>query len=173
VLAGSLRPWHGVDVLAESWRLLGSDAPPLLVIGEGPGRAALEAVGAQTAGAVPHDEVPGLLATASIGLAPYAPDAPGYFSPLKLFEYLASGLAVVAGAIEGVSEVVGEEHAVLVPPGDPAALAEAVRDLAADAPRRARLGSAGRRLVAAEHTWDRRAGRILELVHELQPAVIS
>jgi glycosyltransferase involved in cell wall biosynthesis len=117
--------------------------------------------------------VPALLATASIGLAPYAPDAPGYFSPLKLFEYLAAGLAVVAGAIDGVREVVGDGQAVLVPPGDPAALAEAVRDVAADARWRARLGEAGRALVAAEHTWDRRASRIFELVDELQPAVVS
>jgi glycosyltransferase involved in cell wall biosynthesis len=160
-------------VLAESWRLLGREAPPLLVIGDGPGRTALESVGAEVTGAVPHHEVPALLATASIGLAPYAPDAPGYFSPLKLFEYLAAGLAVVAGAIDGVREVVGDGQAVLVPPGDPAALAEAVRDVAADARWRARLGEAGRALVAAEHTWDRRASRIFELVDELQPAVVS
>jgi glycosyltransferase involved in cell wall biosynthesis len=172
VFLGALRPWHGVDAVAEAWRLLGREAPDLLVVGDGPGRAALEAVGAKVVGAVPHDEVPALLASASIGLAPYAADAPGYFSPLKLFEYLAAGLAVVAGAIEGVREVVGHEHVVLAPPGDPVALAEAVRTLAADERMRARLGSAGRQLVAAHHTWERRARRIFALSYQLQPAVV-
>ena len=164
VFVGSLRPWHGVETLAESWRILGRQAPPLLVVGDGEGRAALEEIGAEVTGAVPHHDVPALLATASIGLAPYAADAPGYFSPLKLFEYLAAGLAVVAGSIPGVREVVGREHAVLVAPGDAAALAEAIAGLATDGARRARLGAAGRELVSSRHTWDRRAERILELV---------
>jgi glycosyltransferase involved in cell wall biosynthesis len=171
VFLGALRPWHGVEAVAEGWRLLGREAPELLVVGDGPGRSALEAVGAKVIGTVTHREVPALLASASIGLAPYAADAPGYFSPLKLFEYLAAGLAVVAGAIEGVCEVVSHEHVVLASPGDPEAFADAVRTLAADERMRARLGSAGRELVAAHHTWDRRARRILALAYRLQPAV--
>jgi glycosyltransferase involved in cell wall biosynthesis len=171
IFVGALRPWHGVEVLAESWRLLGREAPALKVVGGGAGRSALEAVGADVIGAVPHGDIPALLSSASIGLAPYAPDAPGYFSPLKLFEYLASGLAVVAGSIAGVREVVGREHAVLVPPGDPVALAGAVRELAGDEEKRARLGEAGRELVAARHTWERRAHRILALAYRLQPAL--
>jgi glycosyltransferase involved in cell wall biosynthesis len=145
----------------------------LLVVGDGPERAALEALGAEVTGAVPHALVPGLLSTAAIGLATYASDAPEYFSPLKLFEYLAAGLAVVAGSIAGVREVVGAEHAVLVPPGDPAALAAAVSELAADEAKRARLGAAGRELVAARHTWDRRARRILELVEPARVGAVS
>ncbi len=172
VFVGALRPWHGIEALAQGWRLLGREAPSLLVVGDGQGRGALEAVGAEVIGAVPHEEVPALLASASIGLAPYAPDAPGYFSPLKLFEYLAAGLAVVAGSIAGVRDVVGPDHAVLVPPGDPAALAAAVRELVADESRRARLGAAGRELVAAKHTWDLRARQILTLAYRLQAATV-
>jgi glycosyltransferase involved in cell wall biosynthesis len=173
VFVGALRPWHGVETLVEGWRLLGREAPSLLVVGDGPERSALEGIGAEVTGLVPHAEVPALLATASIGLAPYAADAPGYFSPLKLFEYLAAGLAVVAGSIAGVREVVAAEHAVLVPPGDPAALAAAVSELAADEAKRARLGAAGRELVAARHTWDRRARRILELVEPARVGAVS
>jgi glycosyltransferase involved in cell wall biosynthesis len=173
VFLGALRPWHGIGTIAEAWRLLGVDAPQLLVVGDGPERAALEDVGAEVTGPVPHARVPGLLAAAAIGLAPYAPDAPGYFSPLKLFEYLASGLAVVVGAIPGVREVVGPEHAVLVPPGDAEALATAVSELARDEARRARLGAAGRELVVARHTWDARAMRIADALSELRLAVAS
>jgi glycosyltransferase involved in cell wall biosynthesis len=163
VFAGSLRPWHGVECLARAWKLLGDGAPDLLVVGDGPGRALLEGAGARMTGAVPHALVPGLLAEADIGLAPYAADAPDYFSPLKLFEYLAAELATVAGDLPGVREIVDDETAVLVPPGDAEALAGAVAVLVSDPARRRRLGAAGRALVRAEHTWSHRAATILEL----------
>ena len=166
VFSGALRPWHGIDTIADAWRLLGSDAPHLLVVGDGPGRAAMEAAGAEITGAVPHDDVAGLLGSADIGLAPYSPDAPDYFSPLKLFEYLAAGLAVVAADIPGVRDVVGSDGAVLIPPGDAAQLAVAVARLTADADERTALGRRARAL-AEEHTWDRRAQRILDAAAEL------
>jgi glycosyltransferase involved in cell wall biosynthesis len=161
VFAGAIRPWHGAQSVAEAWRLLGSLAPPLLVVGDGPGRTALEDAGARVTGWVPHDDVPALLGVAQIGLAPYAADAPPYFSPLKLFEYLAAGLAVVAGELPGVTRVVDPRSAVLVPPGEPHALARAVAELARDPARRARLGEAGRNLVVSRHTWQRRASDVL------------
>jgi glycosyltransferase involved in cell wall biosynthesis len=160
VFTGTLRPWHGIETLAGAWRLLGPGAPPLTVVGDGPGRAALEAAGAHVTGALRHHEVPGVLARADIGIATYAADAPPYFSPLKLFEYLGAGLAVVAAAIPGVTELVDERTAVLVPPGEPAALAGAVAELAADRRRLARLGRAGREL-AERNTWGHRARGVL------------
>jgi glycosyltransferase involved in cell wall biosynthesis len=160
VFAGTLRAWHGTETIAEAWALLGRDAPRLLVVGDGHGRELLEGVGAHVTGAVPHAQVPALLAQAQIGLAPYARAAPDYFSPLKLFEYLAAGLATVAADLPAVRVIVTEREALLVPRGDAAAFAEAVAALA-DPERRARLGAAGRALVAAEHTWERRARRIL------------
>jgi glycosyltransferase involved in cell wall biosynthesis len=161
LFTGTLRPWHGVETLAGAWRLLGPAAPPLTVVGDGPGRPLLEQAGAHVTGALPHDRVPAALRAADIGIAPYSADAPPYFSPLKLFEYLAAGLAVVAAAIPGVTEVVDERTAVLVPPGDPEALAAAVASLAADERRRERLGRAARAL-AEEHTWQCRARRALD-----------
>jgi glycosyltransferase involved in cell wall biosynthesis len=113
--------------------------------------------------------VPAVLAGADIGIAPYAADAPPYFSPLKLFEYLAAGLAVVAAAIPGVTELVDERTAVLVPPGDPEALADAVASLAADPLGRERLGRSGR-MLAERHTWAHRARGILD---EVAPAMAS
>jgi alpha-maltose-1-phosphate synthase len=160
VFTGTLRPWHGIETLAAAWRLLGPAAPSLTVVGDGPGRPLLEGVGARVTGPVPHAEVPAALAGADIGIAPYAADAPPYFSPLKLFEYLAAGLAVVAAEIPGVTELVDERTAVLVPPGDPDALAGAVASLAADRRRLARLGRAGR-VLAERHTWGHRAREIL------------
>jgi starch synthase len=163
VFAGSLRPWHGIDCLVEAWALLGDGAPELLVVGDGPGRSLLEAVGARVTGAVAHAEVPRHLARADIGLAPYAMDAPDYFSPLKLFEYLAAGLATIASDMPGVRDVVDEANAVLVPRGNARALADSVAALAGDRATRRRLGDAGRALVLARHTWEHRARTILDL----------
>jgi glycosyltransferase involved in cell wall biosynthesis len=170
VFAGTLRPWHGVDTIAEAWARLGRDAPALLIVGDGHGRELLEAAGARVTGAIPHAEVPALLAGAQIGLAPYAAAAPDYFSPLKLFEYLAAGLATVVADLPAVRAIVTPEEAVLVPRGDAGALARAVAALG-DPARRARLGAAGRALVAAEHTWAQRARRILAATAEPAPAV--
>lgn len=161
VIAGTLKPWHGVDTVATAWRLLGSTAPELLVVGDGAGRTDLEAVGAWFTGSLAHDGVAALLAACDIGLVPYARDAPRYFSPLKLFEYLAAGLAVVAADVPGVTNIVNHEVAVLVPPGDAEALAHAVARLVADRRSRDRMGAAGRALVASRHTWAHRASAIL------------
>ena len=166
VFSGALRPWHGIETIAEAWALLDGAAPRLRVIGDGPSRDVVAAAGAEMLGAVPHERVPRLLGEADIGLAPYSPDAPVYFSPLKLFEYLAAGLAVVAADIPGVRDVTGSEAAVLIPPGDAPALARAVALLTTDRAARERLGSAARAL-AAEHTWQRRGLRIVEAVGEI------
>lgn len=172
VFCGALRPWHGIETIAAAWEILGPTAPALLVVGDGPGRRQLEEVGAEVTGFVAHERVPDLLGRADIGLAPYAPDSPAYFSPLKLFDYLAAGLAVVAADLSGVSDVVGPRSAVLIDPGDARALADAVAALVVDPERRLLLGQAGQALVVAEHTWEQRAIEVLGLVREMrsQPA---
>jgi alpha-maltose-1-phosphate synthase len=167
VFTGTLRPWHGVGAIARAWELLGAAAPSLVVIGDGEGRAELERAGAQVTGTVDPRSVPGLLAEGAIGLAPYAPDCPRYFSPLKLFEYLAAGLAVVAGRLPGVEDIVGPDEAALIEPGDAEALAEAVARLAADPAARARLGANGRAVVEARHTWADRGREVVRALERL------
>lgn len=167
VFAGSLRPWHGIDAIVEAWRLLGASAPSLLIIGDGPARVLLDGLGATVTGAVPPGEIPALLAQADIGLAPYTANAPRYFSPLKVFEYLAAGLATVVADLPAITAVVDTDTAVVIPAGDAVALADAVAVLCADPERRASLGRNARALVAAEHTWRHRARRILDAASEL------
>jgi glycosyltransferase involved in cell wall biosynthesis len=157
VFAGSLRPWHGIETVAAAWRLLGGCAPRLLVLGQGPAAADLTGVGAELAGGVPHAKIPAALMDSDIGLVPYGSDAPRYFSPLKLFEYMAAGLAVVASAIPGVTDVVSAKEARLVPAGDPHRLAGAVAELASAPGTRLRMGTHARELVASRHTWAHRA----------------
>jgi glycosyltransferase involved in cell wall biosynthesis len=167
VLVARARPWHGVGAVAEAWRMLDSAAPRLIVLGDpGEERQELAAVGAELTGPVDHALVPATLCAADIGLAPYAAGAPAYFSPLKLFEYMAAGLAVVAGDLPGVRDAVGEDGAVLVPPGDTAALSAAVRALTGDRELRLALGRAARARVLSEHTWPQRARRVLAAASE-------
>jgi glycosyltransferase involved in cell wall biosynthesis len=99
-----------------------------------------------------------------VGVAPY-PALPGfYFSPLKVFEYLAAGVAVVASRIGQLAEVIEDGvNGLLCPPGDATALADCVCRLATAPELRARLGRAGRDSVLRHHTWDTVVQRILRL----------
>ena len=88
-------------------------------------------------------------------------------SPLKLFEYMAAGKAIVASNLPAIAEILTNDiNAVLVEPGDAEALAAGIRTLAADADLRNRLGDAARRDVA-EYSWKRRAERLEALFTEV------
>ena len=105
---------------------------------------------------VPNAEMPGLLAAADICLVPLR-QVPLFatFIPSKMFEYLAAGKAVI-GSVEGeAAQILREAEAVVVPPEDSTALADAIAALAADPGRRAAMSQAGRAL--AERCYDRAA----------------
>lgn len=169
---GTLKPWHGVPILAEAFARLHRAHPDtrLLVVGEGPERGRLEALarelgrGVELTGPVSAGEVPGLLASMDAAVAPYPSLQDFYFSPLKLYEYMASGLPVVASRVGQVAEVL--EHgvtALLCEPGDAAAAAAGLARLRGDGALRARLGHAAREAVLARHTWDHVARRALAI----------
>jgi len=105
---------------------------------------------------VPHDEVPTLLAAADICLVPLR-DVPLFstFIPSKMFEYLAAGKAVVGAVAGEAAEILRDAGAVVVPPEDSAALADAIRGLAGDPARRRVMGGHGRSHV--ERCFDRAA----------------
>jgi glycosyltransferase involved in cell wall biosynthesis len=84
-------------------------------------------------------------------------------SPIKLFEYMASGRALVASALPSYADVVQDgENALLVPPSDAHALAAAIMRLRDDAPLRARLGETAKQQVFSSYTWAARTRRIIE-----------
>jgi glycosyltransferase involved in cell wall biosynthesis len=97
---------------------------------------------------VPHADVPALLAAADVCLVPLR-DVPLFatFIPSKMFEYLAAGKAVVGAVTGEAAQILREAGACVVPPEDSAALADALRRLAADAQRRDVMGERGRRYV--------------------------
>jgi glycosyltransferase involved in cell wall biosynthesis len=176
---GTLKPWHGLSVLVEAFALLCRDAPNshLLVVGDGPERERLEAdllackvhEAAYFTGAVAPGQVPGLLASMDVAVAPYPRQSPFYFSPLKVYEYMASGRAVAVSRVGQLVDLIEDGvNGLLCPPGDPVALATALHRLRREPELRACLGRAARADVMQSHTWQSVAERILRLAH-LEP----
>jgi glycosyltransferase involved in cell wall biosynthesis len=171
---GSLKPWHGLPTLVEAFALLHRRHPDtrLLVVGDGPQRADLLddlarrglCGDATLTGAVGPEEVPRLLAGVDAAVAPYPKLRGFYFSPLKVYEYMAAGAAVVASRVGQLAELIRHRvNGLACPPGDPAALAAALEELKEDPGLRRRLGEQGRATVLRGHTWEAVAQRILQL----------
>ncbi|SMY10667.1 glycosyltransferase [Brevibacterium jeotgali] len=173
VFVGTLKPWHGTDVLlsalAESagdWRLR--------IVGDGPQGEELRARVAQLpghtaarvefTGAVAPEQVPDLLADSDVAVAPYpsAAASDSYFSPLKVYEYLAAGLPVVASAIGQIPQVLdGTGAGILVPPSDAGALGRVLDSLAEDRHARQDMSRRARRLAVERHDWNRVVDAVL------------
>ncbi len=117
-------------------------------------------------GHVPPGTVPMTLASLDVCVmpSPWNDFFAHYTSPMKLFEYMASGRPIVATDLPATREVLRNgENALLVPPGNPDALADAIRTLRDDPALAERLAAQARRDVEA-YTWDARASGILAFV---------
>lgn len=171
---GSLKPWHGLSPLVNAFAQLHQRVPRsrLLIVGDGPQRDELTHDLQQQGllpfthltGAVSPQQIPALLATMDVAVAPYPANLDFYFSPLKVVEYLAAGLPVVASDIGQLAHLITHgETGWLCPPGDAGALAAALVQLWHAPDLRQRLGEAGRRDILAHHTWDKVAAQILAM----------
>lgn len=167
--AGSLKPWHGVVHLVDALAKL-PGTHRLVIVGDGPERDALEERASDLrvrervtfAGPVAHAQVPAYLDSMDIGAAPFEPLPNFYFSPLKVAEYLAAGLPVVASRQGDVPLLVGDAG-ILYEPGDQAALTESLRRLGEDGSLRERL--ARNAIARAEALdWDRVAARVEDVL---------
>jgi glycosyltransferase involved in cell wall biosynthesis len=98
---------------------------------------------------------------------PNRADAESAFtSPIKLFEYMAAGCAIVASDLPAIREILGESEAVWVKPGDAASIALGIAALAADPVRARQLGE-GAREKARRYTWEARALRLKALLERI------
>ena len=179
---GSLKPWHGIDDLLRAFvRLHRRDAAwRLLIVGDGPLRATIEKIvrteslrgAVRVTGTVDYAAVPGLLHEMDVAVAPY-PRLPGfYFSPLKIFEYMAARRPIVASNIGQVAEVLTHRRtALLHPPGSVTKMVAHLEELRARPELRERLARQARRLAVGRFTWDRNAARVLATIGTLRRAI--
>ena len=176
---GTLKPWHGVDGLVEAFAVLRHHAPEsrLLIVGDGPQRETIEKQlalhgirdAAHFTGAVAPEDVPRFIASMDVGVAPYPHLENCYFSPLKIFEYMATGIAVVGSRTGQVTELIThEENGLLYEPGDTAELADLLVRLRTKPELRQQLGLAARKNVLRHHTWNAVGARIFSIAHETQ-----
>ena len=166
VFVGSFQPWHRVDLLFDAVAAL-AERIQVVLAGDGPGlKTALDSATARrlqdrvtALGAIPPDAIPALLARCDIGVLPHSNE---YGDPMKLREYAAAGLAVVAPDLEPVREaVVNDETGILFPAGNADALARALARLADDPVERRRLGEQAQQRAFATGSWRGRARALL------------
>jgi glycosyltransferase involved in cell wall biosynthesis len=169
--AGGLYPWKGVEVLIEAMRYLPGERA--LILGGGDELSELKRLAAAEgvadrvdfAGPVPHADVPGFLARAKVAVVPNldTPDS-RQSAPLKMMEYMACGLPIVASDLPTFREVLDDGvTGLLVAPGSPQALAEGIGRLVRDPDLAGRLSSAARERAEA-FTYDQAAAGMLEVL---------
>lgn len=174
---GRPRPWHDLEtLLAAVARLRMVDARyHLLLVGQmADDLPALldryDLNGATTVtGAVAHDDVPRHIAAMDVAVSTHRPAQSDdfYFSPLKLFEYLACGVPVVAADIGQQSQIVRHgETGYLYPPGDAAALADRIQDLLRDPAHAREIAWQGAVAVLQNYTWDGNARQVIDWLQQ-------
>lgn len=144
-------PDDGIRALRDQWAARGLPAGRLHAVGQ-----------------VPPAAIPRYLAALDVGALPlpWTHHFAYYASAIKLFEYLAAGCAVLASDLPSTAEVVRDsETALLAPPGDTQAWADALVRLRDDPALRERLGEAARAL-STHYTWEARAARIRAFIEE-------
>ena len=168
VFVGTRKPWHGVEHLLEA-AAMARRPWQVRIVGDGPQASALRAradelgLDVDFRGAVTPDEIPAQLQGAHVAVAPYPDGQDQYFSPLKVLEYSAAALPVVASDVGQLGELVRDGvTGLLVPPSDPEALAAAVDGLVSVPDRAERMGRAGRCRVLSRHTWGHVLDRAVE-----------
>ncbi|MEE9264561.1 MAG: glycosyltransferase family 4 protein, partial [Vicinamibacteria bacterium] len=170
VFSSSFRPWHGAELLVRAAVRVLERSPNafFLLLGAGPMLAKVKqhaeelgvAARVHCTGAVRYEEMPRYLARAHLGAAPYQPSLHGqlqlgfYWSPLKIFEYMASGLPVVTLDIEPLREIVRPGlEGLLFPENHTERLAEAIGELV-NSPERARaMGQSARQRIVSLYSW--------------------
>ncbi|MDG6902229.1 MAG: glycosyltransferase family 4 protein [Nitrososphaerota archaeon] len=181
--AGTFQEWHGLDELIQASRGLIQSVPNVKFLMVGPYYKDTEAEVIKEGergsfiftGPVPYEAVPSFLNASDVLVAPYNPSKimaseqarkHGLGSPLKVFEYMATGKPVVTTDVKPISDPIQDGvTGVLVPVGDSKALEEAILMLLSEKEKAGAMGAAARRSVALEYSWERVA-RKLEGVFE-------
>jgi glycosyltransferase involved in cell wall biosynthesis len=178
---GFVREWHGLDRVVDlvADRADNSDSNSdsglhLLIVGDGPARESLQARARErgivdrvtVTGVIDRDRVRNYVAAFDIALQP---SVVPYASPLKLFEYLAMGRAIVAPASPNIMEVLTDgENAVLFDPEQADGMRRAIEKICGDHELRLRVADGARKTIGQRKlTWDNNARCVAELFDRL------
>lgn len=179
---GTLKAWHGTSTLIKAIsyiaRVNGKEKTPrLLIVGDGPQREMLEQLAVDEGiadltvftGSVQHGEIPSWIARMDIAVAPYDDMQNFYFSPLKVFEYMAAGKAIVASRIGQItSSLTDAEDALLYQPGSVESLANQILNLLNNPEMRDTLAKNARASAVANHSWSNNASSVISHIQQYQ-----
>jgi glycosyltransferase involved in cell wall biosynthesis len=160
---GSLRKEKGAETLADTVPLV-PEAVFIFAGAVNPSRAEFwSSVPARFLGQILHAQLAACLRAADvlvIANSAHDPDAARYGSPMKLFEYMASGTPIVATEVPAITDILTTDAAFFAKPDDPAALAVAIREALGSPEARARAERA--LAISTQHSWAARAAHILD-----------
>lgn len=179
---GSLKPWHGIDLLINAFQVVRREHKDarLLIVGDGPMMESLREQVTQRrlersvvlTGHVPHNEIPGFLAAMDITVAPYQPQQNFYFSPMKVIESMAVGRPVVAPRIGQLKELLEEGiTGRLYEPGNTEDCALAISDLLSNLQDTRTMGEKAANKARQAFSWDTNASQITSLATTLSERV--
>lgn len=163
---GSFQPWHSVDLLVDAFSLVVEQVPEarLVLVGDGDLRTDIEARVASLAlgssvqftGSVSHQQVAEWLARADVAILAHKPSKEaGAGTPLKLLEYMAASMAIVAPDLPNISAIVQNgESAILFDPGNATDLSRSIHLALGDSDLRNRIGRAARRNAISSYSWE-------------------
>lgn len=170
---GRPRPWHDLETLltAVSYLRQTDNRYHLLLVGQMPDEIEQQLAdhglsdAATVTGPVPHRDVPVYIAAMDIAVSPHRSLEHFYYSPLKLFEYLACGTATIAANAGQQGAIIRPgDTGYLYPPGNSRVLAAYIRKLANDPELRRDMGWRGAEYVLQTHTWAQNAAAVIHLL---------
>jgi len=172
---GSFSSFHGIEVLKQVVAGLCPREPRarFLFVGEGTRSGDLREFCRRSGhesrvrftGHVAREHVPALMAATDILVAPYAREAFFYFSPIKLFEYMSCGKAVVATRIGQIADVVEDgQTGLLYDPDDTDGLIDRLAALIRDPELRTAMGRRARAAVESDYSWTANATKVAALL---------
>jgi len=177
VFVGSFYQWHDLDTLLDAFAVVLRSNPDarLVLVGDGTEREKMMKRAADLGiarsvtftGYVTHADVSRYVNAADIAVVPVpAMKQDMWLSPMKLFEYMASGKAVVASAMGQIVNVVRDgENGLLVPAGDGQTLADAINRLIADPDLRGRLGRQAHADALKNHSWEQYLSHLEQILN--------
>lgn len=172
---GSFHYWHGVENLIQIIRetIQNHQNVKFLMVGDGgPLKNSLEKFIKENnltnrvhlTGLVKHQDIPKYIAAMDIVLAPYPKLKFGYYSPVKLYEYLSSGKAVVSSRMGQICEVIRDgENGFLCEPDDVAQMSQKISELIENPDSIKGVGARARKDVLNNYTWKRRGKQLSAL----------